>query len=301
MVWRWRSTVWSEPGLTSSAWSSMTAKPRSDMASTTLPTLSSPEAGVAGRPREASSSLSRLPGGAVRSGRVRRMALGTPRSRHAMVAAILGVVFLLLTSTMDAVWLDRGSFSGSSERSTRLRRSSSPPGAWPWPWRCWLLMHVGPGTMDDSEIKGSCSSWHRLLHVCAAVTVRLFLPTAALGDPGDLSFFGDPVLCRRPRTLRDGAGPCFELFWDGLYHVMGAFVSLVFLASLALDAAGMQDSGGAAFLSLRAERSGIARRDWPSSGRTSGWRGGGGPRVPWPILTLSGHLPGPGPFSGARC
>ena len=202
------------------------------MASTTPPTLSSPEVG--GRGGGPPASL--VPGSPGARGGFGGWL--SERHSHAMVVAVLGVLFILLASTMDAVWLDRGSFSGSASFDTLAAFKLAARGL-AVALACWLLMHLGPGRwmIRDPGVLLFGTFFVFAGATAAYSAVPVLSLTRAISFLGVLFF---AVVLVRFVTERGH----FDLFWNGLYHTLGAFVSLVFLASLALDAAGMQGSEG---------------------------------------------------------
>ncbi|NNF29072.1 MAG: O-antigen ligase family protein, partial [Gemmatimonadetes bacterium] len=160
------------------------------------------------------------------------------RHSHAMVAAALGVVFILLASTMDALWLERSSFSGSATFASLAAFKLAARGL-AVALGGWLLLHLGPGPWVFRD-RGVLL--FTIFFAFAGVTsaysaVPLLSLTRAISFLGVLFF---AVILVRYVTETGQ----FDLFWDGLYHVLGAFVGLVFLASLVLDAAGMQAAEG---------------------------------------------------------
>lgn len=202
------------------------------MASTTLPTHSSPDAGLG-------------PGAGAASGapgfRFAGAGFGpwlSERHSHAMVAAVLGVVLILLASTMDAVWLERGSFSGSATFDTLAAFKLAARGL-AVALGCWLLLHLGPGRwmIRDPGVLLFTAFFVFAAATSAYAAVPLLSLTRAISFLGVLFF---AVVLVRFVTERGQ----FDLFFDGLYHVLGIFVTLVFLVSLALDAAGLRAPEG---------------------------------------------------------
>ncbi|MDH3222855.1 MAG: O-antigen ligase family protein [Gemmatimonadota bacterium] len=189
------------------------------MASTTLPTLSNPSQGS----REGSAAFAPWL---------------TDRHNQAMVVAALGVVLILLASTMDAIWLDRGSFSGASTFDALAAFKLAARGL-AVALAAWLMLHLGPGRWI---VRDPAVLLFTVFFAYAAITsaysaVPMLSLTRALSFLGILFFA--VVLVR----FVTEAGR-FELFWNGLYHVLGGYVALIFVASLVLDAAGLRGTEG---------------------------------------------------------
>ena len=148
------------------------------------------------------------------------------------------VLFVLLASTMDALWISRSSFSGAATFDALAGFKLFGRGL-AVAFGCWLLLDLRLGTWLWKDPGVGLLG---LFYVYAALT-SAYSAEPLLSLTRALSFLG--VLFFAVVLVRHAAeAGRFGALWDGLYHVLGAYVTLVFAASLVLDAAGMKAAEG---------------------------------------------------------
>lgn len=150
----------------------------------------------------------------------------------------LAVTFVLLVSTVDAVWLARDGFSGVGTFDALAAFKLAARGL-AVVYALWLLPQLGVGDWMWRDLGVRLMA---VFLVFAAAT-SVYSAQPALSASRAISFLGilffAVVLVRF--AVETGR---FEDFWDGLYATLGTFVTLVFLASLVLDAAGLKGAEG---------------------------------------------------------